>query len=108
MKIDNDFNPPILQNNLNNLSQKAPNPAISKIEDTHNDKVTISKEAREALLISTNDVNSAIKLIEKVSSSYPNKDLKLKINNIEIEASEPKLSTKISDFVSKVFNKIIK
>lgn len=107
MRIDNK-SPPIQQSQIVKPSQNTTNSKAKRIKGTHTEKVSISPEAREALLKSTIDVNSATHLIEKVSSHYPDKDVKLKINNIEIGATDPGLSTKLSGIIGKFISKLIK
>lgn len=99
MKIDMDFDSPILQRQPCEMSQRSDNSNESS-ENSREDKITISKEAREALTESADDIITMPELIEKISSSYPEKDLKLKTDDIEIETTEPNRSSKLGSLIS--------
>lgn len=107
MKIDKDFDSSIQQQYLSELSQRSDN-SDEKSENSHEDKITISKEAREVLTEGTDDIATVPEIIEKISASYPEKDLKLKIDDIEIEATEPNRSSKLGSLLGSFLSRIIK
>lgn len=107
MKIDYDSNPTRLQNDVGEPPTSS-GKTNDGAEDSLEDKIIISDEARAVLSESTNDVNTAKELIEKVASAYPEKDMKLKINDIEIEATEAKSSNKLVSLISSFLAKIIR
>lgn len=106
MKIDKDFDSPMLQMQPSELSQRSYN-ANGRGENSNEDKITISNEAREALTESMDDIIAMPELIETISESYPEKDLKLKIDDIEIEATEPDRSSKLGSLIGGFLSRII-
>jgi uncharacterized protein with von Willebrand factor type A (vWA) domain len=107
MKIDYDANSPIPQASSSEL-QANPGKPDNRAEESSGDKIIISEEGREALFESMDNVSTATALIEKVASAYPEKDLKLKINDIEIEATESKPTNKLVSLVGSFLGGIVK
>jgi hypothetical protein len=107
MKIDYDSNSTRLQNDLGE-PLTSPGKTNDGAEESLEDKIIISDEARAVLSESADDVNTASELIEKVASAYPEKDMKLKINDIEIEATEAKSSNKLVSLIGSFLAKILK
>jgi hypothetical protein len=107
MKVEYDLNSPTFQNEACETPASS-DKTTGTAQGSPGDKIIISDEAREALSRSTDDVKLATELIEKFSSSYPEKDLVLKINEIEIEATEPKPFNKLGGLIVKFLSGIIR
>lgn len=107
MKIDCDCDSPIPQN-CSNEQPASPKNVKNEVGNPGKDKIIISEEGREALSESMDDISTATALVEKIASAYPEKDLKLKINDIVLEATESKLPNKLNGLIGSILSKIMK
>ncbi|MCJ7600504.1 MAG: hypothetical protein MUO63_03270 [Desulfobulbaceae bacterium] len=113
MNIGNINKPQLNENSplsTKSVKQRA-EPALSS-DIMSSDRVSLSTKEMEGNLgrnyTKKNNVESASYLLNQISSQYPGKDAKLKVDDIEIYVSEPPLLNNICHYLVSLSRKIFK